>query len=1423
MALDPNINRIKHLRSSTAGAVPAASLLDEGEIAVNLVDRTIFSKNGANVVELGFGKGGTVTGPISVTGGNAVTAAQFNGALNGNAATASRLLTGRKINNVVFDGTRDITIEDSTKLYKENVLTTSGDSRIIRDVATIRAAGTANGALIIHLPKAVRNASTMMKIIIQGFDYSSGLSSQGPWSVNLTGYNYTGPTWHSYQAVSTGSKAPFEHVRYGQAADHNVIILGGTSGDASIPTSSWTYYNISIEKIYLTANNTTLYSNPADPIYLTIEDSLTPYSVQVTLPLEGVNLAESLRTKRTFTFTGDATGSLAFDGTANVSTALTINSATTGQAGLVKLNNTLTSTSVTEALTAAQGKALQDTKVNRSGDTISGRLVVTQGITTPSISNDVTVPISFLGPSVNNSNAGGIRVRNLEVNNQYGVATRAFGIFSKDGLVAGDTTAYASLAAIGTGNNIPFKVNDTNVGTSYGFVPFIGGNVQSSSGYRTVTSIGVYRPGPNWADSGMYIATGSSDGASTEAFLFKLGRTISSTTGPVYLEGIADYSRNVDASAGMLASDDTSGWRKLGRATLGQSGRTMSLKLIGGTGFNAYNPQQAGTTIITLKSGNSNPATITMTVNIEQKNNLLSNGGWLPNAGPSACFVKVGTSDDYDIYVHTSGYLYASMVVTTGYQTSWQQDFQSAASGAKPTGAVDAYVYNTLDSLDPEVFGAITFKNSVATPAKNTEYTKLSMIPPTHTGGTWLHRLNDTDSIAEYIIKYGPTPVLRMDSSGVVYTSTLRNSGATHLGNQTELGTIGTASQVYIDFHSGASNIDYDARIMSSGGTTAIGNGALSYIAASHAFNGRVDGGLISASTGLGISNSSNTVLAGLSLYAGAQSGKPTYGITFAGTGNAGTGKHGDIDNATWAVYLTCATTGAEKRGWIFQRSDNNTNVASISTAGVLSTNGSIQTLNDNTMINVGNNSDLALVKKVSNSGFIGVGSTAGFAVKRSNATSVDPSNTFTDLFTVRANGDLDITGNSVYIGNGINQNTYETIQFGNYTKATGGGGFSVIHMPPVGSPDGRVLQLANYTEAGVVASALYVSSSGTYQTVGTTTLKLATIADNVASATKLQTPRTIGGVAFDGTSNINLPGVNIQGNQNTTGNAASATRLQTARTFQITGGITTNAVSFDGQQNVTLTASNVDGSKVTGKVPAAAQADNATNAVLSQRTTSVDVNGQLGVRLAAMWSGTVYHNHSKSARYYSPTQIQIELGETAVVTDRINNMKVGNQLHVVFAGSTGWSNGMVTGTIDRLTTNVTSGSIDAIVSIPHSISPGNATSCRILAVTYSSIGCSFIGSVSSYAKASISTGDWSWLLQTSSNVVNPFISTASSGDIVDRNASLFPLGFIKDGNPTAMAATMLSSNICNFVVGDNNNDSPSHSGFVSVQIWDRA
>ena len=74
----------------------------------------------------------------------------------------------------------------------------------------------------------------------------------------------------------------------------------------------------------------------------------------------------------------------------------------------------------------------------------------------------------------------------------------------------------------------------------------------------------------------------------------------------------------------------------------------------------------------------------------------------------------------------------------------------------------------------------------------------------------------------------------------------------------------------------------------------------------------------------------------------------------------------------------------------------------------------------------------------------------------------------------------------------------------------------------------------------------------------------------NAATATTLKTARKVGGVSFDGSADINLPGVNTAGNQNTSGNAATATKWATARTLALTGDVAGSA-TIDGSGNVSI------------------------------------------------------------------------------------------------------------------------------------------------------------------------------------------------------------------------------------------------------------
>jgi hypothetical protein len=68
------------------------------------------------------------------------------------------------------------------------------------------------------------------------------------------------------------------------------------------------------------------------------------------------------------------------------------------------------------------------------------------------------------------------------------------------------------------------------------------------------------------------------------------------------------------------------------------------------------------------------------------------------------------------------------------------------------------------------------------------------------------------------------------------------------------------------------------------------------------------------------------------------------------------------------------------------------------------------------------------------------------------------------------------------------------------------------------------------------------VTGNLTGNVTGNTSGTAGSATGNAATATALATARDIGGVSFDGTGNITLPGVNSSGNQNTSGNAATVT-----------------------------------------------------------------------------------------------------------------------------------------------------------------------------------------------------------------------------------------------------------------------------------------
>jgi hypothetical protein len=110
---------------------------------------------------------------------------------------------------------------------------------------------------------------------------------------------------------------------------------------------------------------------------------------------------------------------------------------------------------------------------------------------------------------------------------------------------------------------------------------------------------------------------------------------------------------------------------------------------------------------------------------------------------------------------------------------------------------------------------------------------------------------------------------------------------------------------------------------------------------------------------------------------------------------------------------------------------------------------------------------------------------------------------------------------------------------------------------------------LSNVSLTTQVTGTLPIANGGTGNTTGL-----------AASATILATARTIGGVSFNGSANINLPGVNTAGNQNTTGSAATLTTARTIGGVSFNGSANINlpGVNTAGNQNTTGTAANVTG-----------------------------------------------------------------------------------------------------------------------------------------------------------------------------------------------------------------------------------------------------
>ena len=219
------------------------------------------------------------------------------------------------------------------------------------------------------------------------------------------------------------------------------------------------------------------------------------------------------------------------------------------------------------------------------------------------------------------------------------------------------------------------------------------------------------------------------------------------------------------------------------------------------------------------------------------------------------------------------------------------------------------------------------------------------------------------------------------------------------------------------------------------------------------------------------------------------------------------------------------------------------------------------------------------------NTSDIDLGGTLTFAGTANEVTVLENAGTVTiglpDNVTIGSNltvtGNLDVNGTTTTIDTTNTTVTDTLIELANGTSGSPSNDAGIVIER--GSADNAFIGFDESEDRFIVGTGSFTGASTGNLTISTGTL-VANLEGNVtgnvsgtsgsttgnaATATALETARTIGGVSFDGTANIDLPGVNTAGNQNTTGSAAT---LTTARTIA--------GVSFDGSANISLASTDL-------------------------------------------------------------------------------------------------------------------------------------------------------------------------------------------------------------------------------------------------------
>lgn len=573
------------------------------------------------------------------------------------------------------------------------------------------------------------------------------------------------------------------------------------------------------------------------------------------------------------------------------------------------------------------------------------------------------------------------------------------------------------------------------------------------------------------------------------------------------------------------------GWFKLATVTMPQASSIVYIALIGGAGYNVGSPHQAGISELVLRAGNGNPKGITGAL-------------WKRTAVGLTNFAWINTSGDtYDIYVEIGNY-------ATSVNVHWDCTANASVSiytsptysASKPASVTDGVVYTMYSSHQkptPSDIGALpTTGGTVSGP--------LSV-----TGGL-TGSLNGNASTATKLQTTRTIGGVGFDGS-----ANINLPGVNTTGNQNTTGNAATATKLQTARTIGGVSFDGTANINlpgvnTTGNQNTTGNAATATkLQTARTING------------VSFDGSANISLSPANI-----------GCPASPTGWLTTGSNGGAITTAQLVTLLQNNGAFNTKAWIARCAWAYANSATIPNSetgcGVIPLAGAvIEVFNNgsssnNYTIRITTATTTSVSGALTNAEFIYVFNGTDYSPGWRRVYNTKNKPTASDVGALPLTGGTlsgGLTSSGEIVSKYANGFRIAYGSFGFFIRNDGGSTYFMLTASgdTLGSWNGlRPITINNTSGVVSIGNGLNVTGGINGSLNG-----------NAATATKLQTARTIGGVSFDGSANINLPGVNIAGNQNTTGNAATATKLQTACTI--------NGVSFDGSKNIELTAEDLN------------------------------------------------------------------------------------------------------------------------------------------------------------------------------------------------------------------------------------------------------